>query len=148
MNGRTRNLLCLAIVFASAFAAHSQTATRAQRELLKLNRAYDEALVRGDAAALDRIYAEEFVYTTFDGSVRGKAEQLKFTRSGDLRLESGTSDGVRIRIYGTTAVMTGRFTARGTFKDKPISIRERYTAVWVKKEGKWKLVAEQGNEIK
>ncbi len=122
--------------------------SRTEQELLKLNQEYDMALVRGDAAALDRIYANEFVYTTFDGTVRDKTQQLAFTKSGDLRLESGQSDDVEIRVYENTAVMTGRFTAKGQFRGKTIDIRERYTAVWVKKDGRWRLVAEQGNEIK
>ena len=122
--------------------------SRAEQELLKANQAYDEALVGGDAVALDRIYADEFVYTTFDGTVRDKTQQLSFTKSGDLRLQFGKSDDVRTRIYGNTAVMTGRFTAKGKFRGKNIDIRERYTAVWVKQNGRWLLVAEQGNEIK
>lgn len=122
--------------------------SRTEQELLKANQAYDEALVRGDAAALDRIYAAEFVYTTFDGEVRDRTQQLAFTKSGDLRLESGQSDEVKIRVYKNTAVMTGRFTAKGQLKGKNISFRERYTAVWVKKDGRWRLVAEQGSEIK
>jgi ketosteroid isomerase-like protein len=116
--------------------------------LLRANREYDEALVRGDAEALERIYADEFVYTTFDGEVRDKSRQLAFTRSGDLKLESGRSDDVRVRVYGNAAVMTGRFTARGQFRGERIDVRERYTAVWVKSRGRWRLVAEQGNEIK
>jgi ketosteroid isomerase-like protein len=122
--------------------------TRIEQELLKANQAYDQALVRGDAAALDRMYADEFVYTTFDGAVRDKTQQLSFTKSGDLRLESGKSDDVRIPIYENAAVMTGRFTAKGKFKGKNLDILERYTAVWVKQDGRWLLVAEQGNEIK
>ena len=124
------------------------TSGKTERELLKANQAYDEALVRGDAAALDRLYSDEFVYTTPDGEVRDKSQQLAFTRSGDLRLESGRSDDVKVRVYGNTAVMTGRFTAAGKFKDRVINIRERYTAVWVKRRGAWRLVAEQGNLIK
>jgi ketosteroid isomerase-like protein len=122
--------------------------SQTERELLKANQAYDEALTRGDAMALDRIYADEFVYTTFDGTVRDKNQQLSFTKSGDLQLEFGKSDDVRIRIYENTAVMTGRFTAKGKFRGKEIDIRERYTAVWVRQDGRWRLVAEQGNEIK
>jgi ketosteroid isomerase-like protein len=136
------------LALAAAPATLAQTSGRTEAELLKANRAYDEALVRGDAAALDRLYSDDFVYTTFDGDVRDKAQQLAFTRSGDLKLESGQSDDVRIRIYGNTAVMTGRFTAKGKFKDRVIDIRERYTAVWLKKGGRWQLVAEQGNAIK
>jgi ketosteroid isomerase-like protein len=122
--------------------------SRIEPELLNVNQAYDEALVRGDAVALERIYADEFVYTTFDGTVRDKTQQLTFTKSGDLRLESGKSDDVRIRVYENTAVMTGRFTAKGKFRGKNVHISERYTAVWVKQDGRWLLVAEQGNEIK
>lgn len=141
-------LVAAALLLIIAPGAIGQTTKKSEQELLKANREYDQALVRGDADVLDRLYAEEFVYTTPDGEVRNKAQQLAFTRSGSLRLESGQSDEVRVRVYGNTAVMTGRFTAKGKFIDKNIDIRERYTAVWVKRRGRWWLVAEQGNLIK
>jgi ketosteroid isomerase-like protein len=136
------------LLLATSSVALSQRPGRIEQQLLKANQEYDEALVRGDAAALDRIYSEEFIYTTPAGEVRDKAQQLNFTRSGDLKLESGRSDEVRIRVYGNTAVMTGRFTARGKFRERSIDVRERYTAVWVKRRGRWQLVAEQGNFIR
>ena len=137
-----------ALLLTIVSVAFGQTSKKTEQELLKINREYDEALLRGDAIVLERLYSEEFVYTTPDGEVRDKAQQLAFTKTGDLRLESGQSDDVRVRIYGNTAVMTGRFTATGKFRGKSIDIRERYTAVWVKKQGRWRLVAEQGNLIK
>jgi ketosteroid isomerase-like protein len=73
---------------------------------------------------------------------------LALTRLGDLKFESAKSSDVKVRVYGKTAVMTGRFNAKGTFKGKTIDVRERYTAVWVKQNGRWQLVAEQGNFIK
>jgi ketosteroid isomerase-like protein len=141
-------LVVVALLLATAPVALGQKSGRVEQELLRANQEYDEALVRGDASALDRIYADEFVYTTPDGEVRDKAQQLAFTKSGDLKLEFGRSDDVRVRAYGNTAVMTGRFTARGSFGGRSIDIRERYTAVWVKRRGRWQLVAEQGNFIK
>lgn len=140
--------VCAALLLTTASVTPGQKSGSIEQELLKANLEYDEALVRGDVTTLDRIYSDEFIYTTPDGEVRDKAQQLVFTRSGDLRLESGRSDDVRIRVYGNTAVMTGRFTARGKFKDRSIDVRERYTAVWVKRRGRWRLVAEQGNLIK
>jgi ketosteroid isomerase-like protein len=122
--------------------------TKAEQELLKANQEYDTALLRGDTVALDQLYADEFVYTNPDGEIRNKAQQLAFTRSGDLKFESAQSSDVKVRVYGKTAVMTGRFNAKGTFKGENIDVRERYTAVWVKKNGRWQLVAEQGNFIK
>lgn len=104
-----------------ASVAFGQTSKKVEQELLRTNREYDEALVRGDIVVLERLYSDEFVYTTPDGEVRDKTQQLAFTRTGDLRLESGQSDDVRVRVYGNTAVMTGRFTAKGKLKDKNIS---------------------------
>jgi len=143
-----RIFVITALLLVTASVIHGQTSKRIERELLKSNQEYDDALVRGDALALDRIYSAEFIYTTPDGEVRNKAKQLAFTRSGDLRLEFGRSDDVRIRVYGKTAIMTGRFTARGKFRGRDIDFQERYTALWVKKRGRWHLVAEQGNLIK
>lgn len=137
-----------ALIFSTATISLGQTSGKTEQELLRGNQEYDEALVRGDVAALERIFSDDFIYTTPDGEVRDKARQLALTRSGDLRLETGRSDDVRVRVYGNTAVMTGRFTARGKFKGQSIDIRERYTAVWVKSRGRWRLVAEQGNLIK
>jgi ketosteroid isomerase-like protein len=122
--------------------------TKTEQELLKANQEYDLALLRADAAALDRLYADEFVYTNPDGEIRNKVQQLAFTRSGDLKFESAKSSDVKVRVYGKTAVMTGRFNAKGTLKGETINVRERYTAVWVKQNGRWQLVAEQGNFIK
>lgn len=137
-----------ALLLITASVTLGQAPRETERELLKANQVYDDALLRGDAEALDRLYSDDFVYTTPDGEVRDKAQQLAFTRSGDLRLESGRSDDVKVRVYGDTAVMTGRFTAKGKFRGRVIDIRERYTAVWVRRRGTWRLVAEQGNFIK
>lgn len=141
-------LVATVLLLTLAVGVFGQTPKKTEQELLKANREYDEALVRGDADVLERLYSDEFSYTTPDGEVRDKAQQLAFTRTGDLRLESGQSDDVKVRLYGNTAVMTGRFTAKGKWRGKDIEIRERYTAVWVKRAGVWRLVAEQGNLIK
>jgi ketosteroid isomerase-like protein len=135
------------LMLISAALAFSQT-NKSERELFKANQEYDAAIKSNDVKTLEQIFADEFVYTTPDGEVRDKAQQLAFTRSGDLKFESAQSSDVKVRVYGKTAVMTGRFDAKGTFKGKNIDVRERYTAVWVKQNGRWQLVAEQGNFIK
>jgi ketosteroid isomerase-like protein len=142
------HLFLVVSVSAQSETGKANRNTKTEQELLKANQEYDTALLRGDAVALDRLYADEFVYTNPDGEIRYKAQQLAFTRSGDLKFESAQSSDVKVRVYGKTAVMTGRFNAKGTFKGKTIDVRERYTAVWVKQNGRWQLVAEQGNFIK
>ena len=132
------------LILISAALAFSQS-SKAEQELLKANQEYDAAIVGNDVKTLERIFADEFVFTDYNGEVKNKAQQLDFFRSGALKLESGESDDVEIRLYKNVAVMTGRFTARRSAGGKKIEIRERYTAVWVKQKGRWRLVAEHGS---
>ena len=60
----------------------------------------------------------------------------------------GEVDDLAIRIYGDTAVVTGRTTPRGrTALGQPISGQYRYLRVWVKRQGRWQAVAFEGTRI-
>lgn len=123
-------------------------AADAAESLRALNAEYDKALVNDDAEVLDRIYSDDFTYTTPDGALRSRAEQLAFVKAGRLGLTSGSSDDVRVRVYGDFAVITGRF--KGVLGEAPnrVEFRERYTTAWLRRAGRWMLLAEQGNIIK
>jgi len=105
-------------------------------------------LVNSDVAALGRIYSEDFTYTTPDGVLRSRTEQLAFVEAGRLGLISGRSDDLRVRVYGDFAVITGRFNGvlRGAGGNGGFG--ERYTTAWLRRGGQWVLLAEQGNIIK
>ena len=142
-----KSLALVAVVVAGTSLIFSATAapSEAERELQEANQRYDEAIMRGDVAALERLFADEFIYTSPKAEVLDKKQQIAALSSGGLKLTGAKSDDVRIRIYGETAVMTGRFTARAERAGKTEMIEERYTAVWVRRDGPWQLVAEQGN---
>ena len=135
----------VAVVTALSVVVAPARASEAERELLRANEQYDAAIIRGDVAALERIFAGEFIYTNPQAEVLDKKQQIAALSSGGLKLTEAKSDDVRIRIYGETAVMTGRFTAKAESPGKSERIEERYTAVWVRRDGRWQLVAEQGN---
>ena len=116
--------------------------SKAEQEVLKVNEKYDKAIISRDAAAYERILANDFIFTSFDGVVSNKAQELEKVKSGDLKFEFGKSDDVRIKIYGKTAVVTARFRAKGQSKGKNFTVLERYTVVFVKRNGRWQLVAE------
>jgi ketosteroid isomerase-like protein len=143
-------LLLLLAVTSVVFAqtkGKSDSAIRAEQELLKVNKEYDEALVRGDTSALGSIFGEEFIYTSTSGEVVNKAQQLELIRSGGLKIESGASEHVQVRLYGDMAIVIGSFKAKGNFKGQAFDSTERYTSVWVKRGGRWQLVAEQGTLV-
>jgi len=124
-----------------------EASVEVKQELKRINKEYDEALVRGDVATLERLFAEEFVYTSTSGEVLNKQQQLELFRSGALKIASGASDGVEVRLYGDIAVMLARFVAKGEFRGQAFDSTERYTAVWLNRKGRWQLIAEQGTLV-
>ena len=126
----------------------SEYAEAAKKELILLNQQYDSSLISGDTSRLNKLYAPEFSYTTPEGQVRNRTQQLTNIASGGLKLEFGKSDEVEVTVYDSTAVLTGRFIGKGTFMQNFVDIKERYTTVWTKKNGKWMLAKEQATFIK
>jgi len=52
-----------------------------------------------------------------------------------------------VRVYQTTAVITGRTEMSGQFGETPFATKSRYTHVYVEQQGRWRLVAAQGTKI-
>jgi len=119
----------------------------AKQELTAVNLQYDSAIVKSDTGRLKQIFAEEFSYTTTEGQVRNKEQQLNSIASDGLKIEFAKSDQVEIDVYDSTAVVSGRFMGKGIYKDNFVDIKERYLSVWVKRGGAWVLVKEQGTAI-
>ncbi len=138
----------LLFFFIALISGCSQKSKNAEKELLALNNKYDSALVQNNAIVLDSIYADDFIYTTPDGEVRNKEQELTLIKKGELKLDWGKSEDVRVKVYDNAAVVTGMFAAKGVFRNNIIDIRERYTSLWVKQDKRWQMVAEQGNFIK
>jgi uncharacterized protein (TIGR02246 family) len=100
-----------------------------------------QAQIHADAAALDRIYADDFIGVGPSGTVRTKPQVLADFTSGNLKFQTITTDDVQVRVYGNTAVETGRSTIIGQDKGKAVPRDNRFTRVWVKQQGRWRLVA-------
>jgi len=109
--------------------------------LKQLDQERIQAQIGADAAALDRLYAEDFIGIGPSGTVRAKAQVIADFTSGNLRFQSITTDEVKWRVYGDTAVETGRSTMNGQDKGKTVPRDNRFTRVWVKRLGRWQLVA-------
>jgi ketosteroid isomerase-like protein len=100
-----------------------------------------QAQIGADAVALDRIYADDFIGIGPSGTVRTKAQVIADFTSGELKFQSITTDDVQLRVYGNTVVETGWSTMIGQDKGKAVPRDNRFTRVWVKQGGRWRLVA-------
>ena len=110
-------------------------------EIRKVDRERIHAQVHADAAELDRIYADDFIGIGPSGTLRTKKEVLSDFTSGKLKFQSITTDDVQIRVYGNAAVETGLSTMKGQDAGKVVPEDNRFTRVWIKQRGRWRLVA-------
>jgi ketosteroid isomerase-like protein len=61
--------------------------------------------------------------------------------------DSLVADEIKVRVYGDTAIVTYRSTAKGKDQDGAIDEQRRWTRVFVRKDGQWQLVHSQGATI-
>jgi len=105
-------------------------------------------LISGDVPALQRILTKDFILIdVMSGSAITKAEFLALMDSGQLQFESIVPADNRVRIYESTAIITGRTQMSGRMGNAPFSASSRYTHVYVMQENEWRLATAQGTPI-
>jgi uncharacterized protein (TIGR02246 family) len=129
-----------------AAAAPIQT-ENVEQTIRRLDSERSQAIVRGDTATIERIYADDYSAVNTSGAVRNKAQAIADHKSGALKIESQSFDNVSVRVYGDAAVITGVVTQKGQDKGKDISGQSRFTRVYVKRNGQWRIVAAHSSRV-
>jgi ketosteroid isomerase-like protein len=149
-----RLLLTLLILLAPSAGAAGQGAceksapdTPLQRELKLRDLDWGKALVNRDKKLLDELLDEDFTLTNPSGGFTNKRNHIRDILEGNFVITSHEADGVCVRAYGDTAVVTGRVktVARNPVRD--LSGEFRFIRVYVKRGESWKLVAHQATRI-
>jgi ketosteroid isomerase-like protein len=122
-------------------SARGSHQTSVEEVIKKLDNERIQAQIHADATALDRIYAADFIGVGPSGGVRTKPQVISDFTSGDLKFQSITTDDVQVRVYGNTALETGRSTMIGQDRGQTVPRDTRFTRLWVKQQGRWRLVA-------
>ena len=121
----------------------STAATSAEDEIKNLEEMRNQAILHGDVAALDRMTSDDYTFSTLKGEMRTKSDILKGFASGSFHYESRQISDLKVRVYGSTAVVTGRSVQKGTENGKDYSGDYWFTRVYVKQKDRWLTVALQ-----
>ena len=147
----------LSIIMAStAVLAQSESKAASSKrnvegQLIELERQLSAALVRQDAAVLDRLWSNDLVFTFPNGKVFNKAQRLagqKPAAQGSQSESENSNDEVKVYLYGNTAVVTVLSTWSGKENNQAYSSQFQATHVWVKQQGRWQLVAAHVSPLK
>ena len=132
-----------------SFAAPGAAQQRDEALLAGLMQDWARALVSRDTATLHRIMAPDYLVTASDGSVLGREQDLEPVVTGRIVFQSAAVDSIRVRIFGTTGVVTGVGSFQVSVGERPKRpIRERFTEVFVKRHGVWQVAASASTALR
>ena len=116
---------------------------------LDTDQQFFDALIKADVPVLDHMLTADFILIdVLSGSEISKLTFLDFVGSGQIKFESITRAENQVRIYHTTAVITGRTEMKGMLGDAPFKTQSRYTHVYAMQQNEWRLVSAQGTQIR
>ena len=146
-----------ALLFASAAlpgqAAAAHAVPRAQRheyrhEIDQLEDAWRTAMLKGNSSALAALLADDYTAITAKGAIQTKEQAISNLRTGALQLTELTLSDRKVRIYGSTAVVTSLAELTGGKSDVEMTGRYRYTRVYIRnQQGQWKIVSFEASRI-
>jgi ketosteroid isomerase-like protein len=114
--------------------------TGEEDELLKLEKAFAEAIVKNDLEAIGRLVADDWIIIDPNGEIVDRTRFFEVIKSGALTHDTMESEDLRVRVYGESAVVTAITSAKGKFMGQEFITQERATDVFVKRDGRWQCV--------
>jgi ketosteroid isomerase-like protein len=116
-------------------------------EVLKTHEdVFYRALKSGDFDTLARVYSDDYMLVRSDGSVLNKQEILRELHSG-LTFQLIELEQKKVRIYGTTAVLTGEGKTVSSRDGKEVRAHFRLVAVYAQKGNRLELVHFQSTSL-
>jgi ketosteroid isomerase-like protein len=113
-----------------------------EQHLRQLNDEWVKAVVRGDGEVLNRIMADDFVFTyPLEGD--DKAQFIADVTAGDLKIEHISREQLSVRVFGSTAVLSARDSATWLYHGRELSGQYRVLLVYTNREDRWQLCAVQ-----
>jgi len=143
-----QTLIVVALVVLNCATTLAQTkpkkavAKNTEQVILRLETEGREATLKNDIAANDRLLADNWMNINPDGSITTKAKLMELLKDGSFKIMSIDNDEVMVRVYGDAAVVTGRSTTKRAGQGSEVIARQvRFTRVYAKNKGQWRVVS-------
>lgn len=114
--------------------------------LQELERESRDASLAGRTDVFEKIAADEFLCINSKG-VRNKSQALKSRRAREMEFKSLQIEDERIHVHDGWAIVTGISRVRGVYEGKKCSGIYRYTRIYAKRNGGWRLFLSQSTRL-
>ena len=134
---------CLLIRILS-LAQHPDEAT-----IRNLDNAEREAILRGDTATLYQLMSHKIVIQNPENTIVGFRQVIDRIRAGKINYASFERHIEKVSFFKNTAVVMGKeiLVPQGSTQNAEKTITRRFTNIWMKEKGIWKLTARQATII-
>src|SRR5207237_1414911 len=95
-----RTLLVALVGLLASSRARAQATSATEQEIVKLEQAATDAQFKKDRAALERLLADDYLYTHSNGSVLNKTQEIAESMSSDLQWTDSKLTDLKVRIFG------------------------------------------------
>lgn len=109
--------------------------------------AWDRAIVAKDLEGIAGNMCDDFRQIGGDGAVENRESFLRDLIADDLRIDPYTVDEFEIRLYGDTALLSGRTRMTGQDAGVPFAVHYRYIDVYIRTAGVWKVCSVQTTRL-
>jgi ketosteroid isomerase-like protein len=134
----------------AALPARGQSAAAGpsvEDQLKKMEKDRAAAVVKADVATLEKLTSDDYILINANGQLSDKATTMNNIKTGNIKLTANDVSDLKVRVYGNTAVVTGKSDAKGSIGGRELKGPVMFTRVYVKKDGKWQSVSFQQTPI-
>jgi hypothetical protein len=141
-------VLATILSLVSLSCAHpALTTENVKSEILDLEYQRQQAQLRGDWQTIQRLNAPEFTEIAGTGLIRTAAQNAEAMRSGLLKFDKVDYSDQQIHLYDNVAILTGIGHRSGSFGGTAFEQRFRYTRIYARQDGVWRVVFAQNTRI-
>jgi ketosteroid isomerase-like protein len=131
----------------SAWALPRHEKGEIHKEIEALEHQWEQAVVTNNVGQMDRLLADDYIGITSNGTVETKQQAVDQQRAGTIRITKLDLTDTHVRVYGDTAVVTSLADLTGTNGATDISGQYRYTRVYNRRLGQWKIVSFEASRM-
>jgi ketosteroid isomerase-like protein len=119
----------------------------AHKEIEALEMQWRQAIISNNVGQMDHLLADDYIGISANGTVETKPAALAQRRAGTVKISQLDLTDLKVRVYGDTAVVTSQAYLEGTNGQSNISGNYRYTRVYNRRLGQWKIVSFEASRM-
>jgi ketosteroid isomerase-like protein len=116
-------------------------------DVLRVERELALRYQNSDAACIEQGVMDDYILTNSKGMITTRADDLAEARKRDPKYEIFENNDMKVRVHDGAAVVTGITHTKGISGGQPFDAEFRFTDIFVKDHGRWRLWAGQAAKI-